>query len=192
MGRSKPYLTPYLGHLVFATEPVEGGVAPTQTSCSIGSFLLGRNKRVATRGEDNPEGRWRSFTREELLSRDKASLDLFWLKDKSLTDLDNLPEPDDLAEEIIEGLEAGLTSLRSVLGELRGSGYAAVAEGPASRRTSCSRAMAVGCLNKKQNMAPLTYCFNKTSQFSPCVFPARHPCDQRHIQRSQAADCGHV
>ena len=58
--------------------------------------------------------------REEFLARDKASLDLFWLKDKSLTDLDNLPEPDDLAEEIIEGLEAGLASLRSVLGELRG------------------------------------------------------------------------
>jgi type I restriction enzyme M protein len=78
------------------------------------------SERVATWGEDNPEGRWRSFTREELLARDKASLDLFWLKDKSLTDLDNLPEPDDLAEEIIEGLEAGLASLRSVLGELRG------------------------------------------------------------------------
>jgi type I restriction enzyme M protein len=79
-----------------------------------------RFERVATWGADNPEGRWRSFTREELLARDKASLDLFWLKDKSLTDLDNLPEPDDLAEEIIEGLEAGLASLRSVLGELRG------------------------------------------------------------------------
>jgi len=54
-----------------------------------------------------------------LLARDKASLDLFWLKDKSLTDLDNLPEPDDLAEEIIENLEAGLESLRSVLASLR-------------------------------------------------------------------------
>ena len=78
-----------------------------------------RFERVATWGEDNSEGRWRSFTREELLARDKASLDLFCLKDKSLTGLDNLPEPDDLAEEIIEGLEAGLASLRSVLGELR-------------------------------------------------------------------------
>jgi type I restriction enzyme M protein len=40
------------------------------------------------------------------------------LKDKSLTDLDNLPEPDDLAEEIIENLEAGLDSFRSVLTRL--------------------------------------------------------------------------
>ena len=39
----------------------------------------------------------------------------FWLKDKSLTDLDNLPEPDELAEEIIENLEAGLNSFREVL-----------------------------------------------------------------------------
>jgi type I restriction enzyme M protein len=54
-----------------------------------------------------------------LLDREKASLDLFWLKDKSLTDLDNLPEPDELAEEIIENLEAGLKSLRSVLSALR-------------------------------------------------------------------------
>ncbi|MFA5631813.1 MAG: hypothetical protein WC997_09895 [Porticoccaceae bacterium] len=47
-----------------------------------------------------------------------TSLDLFWLKDKSLTDLDNLPEPDELAEEIIENLEAGLASSRTVLANL--------------------------------------------------------------------------
>ena len=43
---------------------------------------------------------------------------IFWLKDESLTDLDNLPEPDDLAEEIIENLEAGLNSFREVLAGL--------------------------------------------------------------------------
>tara|TARA_R110001599_G_C12221752_1_gene657364 strand:+ start:110 stop:889 length:780 start_codon:yes stop_codon:yes gene_type:complete len=58
--------------------------------------------------DNNPEGRWRKYSYEELISRDKTSLDIFWLKDKSLTDLDNLPEPDDLAEAIIENLEAGL------------------------------------------------------------------------------------
>jgi len=78
-----------------------------------------RHERTATCSEENPEGRWRRYGREELLGRDKASLDLFWLKDKSLTDLDNLPEPDELAEEIIENLEAGLESLRSVLLALR-------------------------------------------------------------------------
>jgi type I restriction enzyme M protein len=79
-----------------------------------------RYDRAPTWSDATPDGRWRSFPREDLLARDKASLDLFWLKNKSLTDLDNLPEPDDLAEEIIEGLEAGLSSLRAVLRELRG------------------------------------------------------------------------
>ena len=67
---------------------------------------------------NNPEGRWRKYNYEELIARDKTSLDIFWLKDKSLTDLDNLPEPDDLAEEIIENLEAGLNSFREVLAGL--------------------------------------------------------------------------
>ncbi|GGD61739.1 class I SAM-dependent DNA methyltransferase [Lacimicrobium alkaliphilum] len=65
--------------------------------------------------ENNPGGRWRKYNYEELMARDKTSLDIFWLKDKSLSDLDNLPEPDDLAEEIIENLEAGLNSFREVL-----------------------------------------------------------------------------
>src|SRR5258706_5022770 len=63
----------------------------------------------------NPEGRWRKFTYNELITRDKTSLDIFWLKDKSLTDLDNLPEPDVLATEIIDNLEAGLNSFREIL-----------------------------------------------------------------------------
>jgi type I restriction enzyme M protein len=68
--------------------------------------------------ESNPEGRWRKFSYDELITRDKTSLDLFWLKDKSLSDLDNLPDPDDLAAEIIDNLEAGLNSFRAVLGSL--------------------------------------------------------------------------
>lgn len=78
-----------------------------------------RNKRKAIWHQDkNPDGRWRSFSYKDLVARDKTSLDVFWLKDKSLTDLDNLPEPDELAEEIIENLEAGLESFRAVLAEL--------------------------------------------------------------------------
>ena len=72
--------------------------------------------------DKNPEGRWRKFSYEELVARDKTSLDVFWLKDKSLTDLDNLPEPDELAEEIIENLEAGLNSFREVLAALGKAG----------------------------------------------------------------------
>jgi type I restriction enzyme M protein len=78
-----------------------------------------RHERKPTWDADtNPEGRWRRFGYEELLARDKTSLDVFWLKDKTLTDLDNLPEPDALATEIIENLEAGLNSFRAVLAGL--------------------------------------------------------------------------
>ena len=66
-----------------------------------------------------PEGRWRSYGYEELTARVKTSLDVFWLKYKSLVDSDNLPEPDELAEQIIENLEAGLDSFREVLATLR-------------------------------------------------------------------------
>ena len=67
---------------------------------------------------ENPEGRWRKFSYDEIIQRDKTSLDIFWLKDKSLTDLDNLPEPEELAEDIMESIEAGLASFRSVVSEL--------------------------------------------------------------------------
>ena len=64
--------------------------------------------------QSNPEGRWRKFTYEQIVARDKTSLDIFWLKDKSLADLDNLPEPYELAFDIIENLEAGLDSFRAI------------------------------------------------------------------------------
>ncbi|WP_187263772.1 class I SAM-dependent DNA methyltransferase [Pontibacter beigongshangensis] len=75
-----------------------------------------RHKRTEIyNAESNPEGRWRKFTYEEIVARDKTSLDITWLKDKSLADLDNLPDPDVLAEDIIENLEAGLESFRTIL-----------------------------------------------------------------------------
>jgi type I restriction enzyme M protein len=78
-----------------------------------------RHKRKSTwHADESPEGRWRKFSYEELIARDKTNLDVSWLKDKSLTDLDNLPEPEELAEEIIENLEAGLNSFREVLAAL--------------------------------------------------------------------------
>ncbi len=78
-----------------------------------------RHKRSETWNEQsNPEGRWRKFSYEQIIARDKTSLDIFWLKDKSLADLDNLPEPDELADEIIQNLEAGLESFRAVASAL--------------------------------------------------------------------------
>lgn len=57
---------------------------------------------------------------DEILERDKTSLDIFWLKDESLSDLDNLPDPDILANEIIENIEAGLDSFKAIMATLSG------------------------------------------------------------------------
>lgn len=74
------------------------------------------NKRKETwHPENNPEGRWRRFAYEDILARDKTSLDITWIKDKSLTDLDNLPDPDVLANDIIENLEAGIESFKEIM-----------------------------------------------------------------------------
>ncbi len=76
---------------------------------------LNRHERKESWNEQsNPEGRWRKYSYEQIIARDKTSLDIFWLKDKSLADLDNLPEPDVLALEIIDNLEAGLGSFRAI------------------------------------------------------------------------------
>ncbi|MBN1969078.1 MAG: SAM-dependent DNA methyltransferase [Candidatus Delongbacteria bacterium] len=58
--------------------------------------------------------RFKKYTYEEVIARDKTSLDIFWLKDDSLGDLENLPEPDVLANEIIENIEAGLDSFKEI------------------------------------------------------------------------------
>ena len=54
-----------------------------------------------------------------LCNRDKSSLDITWMKDKSLADLDNLPDPDILAAEIIENIEAGLENFKEILSSCR-------------------------------------------------------------------------
>jgi len=55
---------------------------------------------------------------EELINRDKASLDIFWLKDESLEDSENLPDPDVIAAEIVEDLEAALEQFREIATDL--------------------------------------------------------------------------
>jgi type I restriction enzyme M protein len=73
-----------------------------------------RHQRKETWSESTPEGRWKKYSYEEIIARDKTSLDVFWLKDQSLSDLDGLPDPEILALDIIENLQAGLESFREV------------------------------------------------------------------------------
>jgi type I restriction enzyme M protein len=71
------------------------------------------NRRERTETE-----RFRAFSYDELIKRDKASLDIFWLKDESLEDSENLPEPEALAAEIVESLETALQEFRAIYEEL--------------------------------------------------------------------------
>jgi len=77
-----------------------------------------RHERKETWTEDNPEGRWRCFNYEELIKRDKVNLDIFWLKDKSLEDTEDLPDPDVLAQEIADDLQTALDQFTAIAGEL--------------------------------------------------------------------------
>jgi type I restriction enzyme M protein len=91
----------------------------------LGDFIQCYNsENISKRKENyheemNPEGRWRKFSYDDIIKRDKTSLDITWIKDKSLTDLDNLPDPDVLAEEIIENLQAGIESFKEIMATLK-------------------------------------------------------------------------
>lgn len=64
--------------------------------------------------------RFKAFTYNELMQRDKVSLDIFWLKDESLEDSENLPKPDAIARDIAENLESSLEQFASIYESLEG------------------------------------------------------------------------
>jgi hypothetical protein len=86
---------------------------------AVGQLCIGGdNQRKATWSTEDPGGRWRVYEVDELVARDKASLDIFWLKDESLADSDNLPPPEVIAQEIVEDLEAALEQFRLIAADL--------------------------------------------------------------------------
>jgi type I restriction enzyme M protein len=76
------------------------------------------NRKQTSSERKNPEGRWRSFTFDEIAARDKCSLDLFWLRDESLEDSASLPDPNVLAQEIADDLRSALGQIEDILGDL--------------------------------------------------------------------------
>ena len=78
-----------------------------------------RHDRRATWSPETPDGRWRAFTHEEIVARDKASLDIFWLRDESLEDAASLPEPHLLAAEIADDLRSALEQIEDALADLQ-------------------------------------------------------------------------
>ncbi len=77
-----------------------------------------RNKRKATWSESKPDGRWRCFTYDELIARDKVNLDITWLRDESLEDGTNLPAPEVIAQEIVEDLRSALEEFEALSADL--------------------------------------------------------------------------
>lgn len=59
-------------------------------------------------------GRFKKFTYEEILKRDKVNLDITWLKDDSIEDPDNLPSPEELAQEIYQDLQSALEGIKNI------------------------------------------------------------------------------
>ena len=69
---------------------------------------------INKRAESESIDRWKSYNYDELIARDKTNLDIFWMKDDSLEDTENLPAPEVLAAEIVEQLEFALNEFRTV------------------------------------------------------------------------------
>jgi type I restriction enzyme M protein len=83
------------------------------------------HERKPTWSEDNPEGRWRCYDYDELTKREKLSLDLFWIRDESLTDTDSLPPPEVIAAEIADDLESALEQFTKIATRLNSAGQVA-------------------------------------------------------------------
>ena len=81
-----------------------------------------RHEREQTYGETNPEGRWRRYSYKEIMRREGANLDLSWIRDTSLEDSADLEDPDVIADEIADDLEAALEQFVTIASDLRGRG----------------------------------------------------------------------
>jgi len=75
--------------------------------------------RPENRAERTESERFKAFTYEELTKRDKANLDIFWLKDDALEESANLPAPGVIAQEIMDDLEAALEQFAAIAEDLK-------------------------------------------------------------------------
>jgi type I restriction enzyme M protein len=88
----------------------------TLTRADLDDFV--NNYNPANRHERAETERFHRFSYEELLKRDKANLDIFWLRDDSLGDSSDLPDPAILAAEIVEDLQAALDQFAQIASDL--------------------------------------------------------------------------
>jgi len=78
-----------------------------------------RDKRKATWSEENLNGRWRSFTFEELNLRDKCNLDILWLDDDIHLNTNSAATSNEITAEIIEDLQTVLFQLSEIAADLK-------------------------------------------------------------------------
>lgn len=76
------------------------------------------SKRKETYSEDNPNGRWRKFTIEDILARDKTSLDITWMKADFGTDDYTLAELLDMIKEKSNNIAKAVAELEALIGEV--------------------------------------------------------------------------
>jgi type I restriction enzyme M protein len=74
--------------------------------------------RADDRSQRTQSERFKAYTYEEIIARDKANLDLIWLRDDSLEDAADLPAPEILAREIVEELEVAIGEFAAILAAL--------------------------------------------------------------------------
>ncbi|MGE3960743.1 MAG: N-6 DNA methylase [Dehalococcoidia bacterium] len=87
------------------------------TRDDLADFIAAYN--ADNRHDRKESERFHRFTYEEIVARDKANLDVFWLRDESLEDTDNLPPPEVIAAEIAEDLEAALAEFAEIAATLQ-------------------------------------------------------------------------
>ncbi len=76
------------------------------------------SKREETYSEENPTGRWRKYTIEDILARDKTSLDITWMKTDSGTDDYTLAELLDMIKEKSSNIAKAVAELEALIGEV--------------------------------------------------------------------------
>ena len=96
------------------------GISPSRPTRSLRAdlddFVACYNSEA--RHERQETERFRQFSYEDLMKRDKVNLDIFWLRDESMEDTANLPPPDQIAEEIVEDLRSALEQLEEIAADL--------------------------------------------------------------------------
>src|SRR6184192_1755767 len=85
----------------------------------LGNYDLPAGWRWSTIPERMESERFKAFSYEELIRRDKVNLDIFWLKDESLEESANLPAPEVIAADIVEDLQAALAQFAEIASDLK-------------------------------------------------------------------------